>query len=325
MIRTLLAWPVVVLISTTIVQSLRAAHCGACSYPASTVSADQCAMPVVYNRITYKPVYETHSQICYRPVYQTIMEQERYTVSRPVYEQHVQEERYTVCRPVTECYDVQQNYTIYKPVYEQHVRESLRCSASAGSGIPGCHTLYDLQNGLSKPCPRSAADVLSLRRGKLPGRNSVLHLSTSLRTARSPSDLHGAPSDRQRISSAGLLYDLPPRIRTARVPAAVLCLPSKGGKLSSCDSLLHLSACLRTARLPGARGVLSARDRMPDGNAHVHVEPTGLSERVEKMCTGSWAGGAILSWAGRDQMLQYQEPGTSTHVLVAVTTAQVKR
>lgn len=101
----------------------QAAHCGACSYPADPICPDQCAMPEIKTRISYKPVYETHTETCYREVYHTVMEQERYTVCRSVYETCVREERYCTQRAVSEYYDVQQRQIVNRPVYEQHMRE----------------------------------------------------------------------------------------------------------------------------------------------------------------------------------------------------------
>src|SRR5262249_30462920 len=98
--------------------SARAAHCGACGYPQSCFSQEQCCLPKIRYRVGYQTLVEEQTKVCYRPVYQTTMKECRYTVCKPVYERHVRECRYTVARPVWEEYNVVRKYTVCKPVYE---------------------------------------------------------------------------------------------------------------------------------------------------------------------------------------------------------------
>src|SRR5262245_60918634 len=71
---------------------VRAAHCGACGYPAAAVAPEQCMPPVVQYRVRYQPVLEQQTRTCYRTVYRCELRDECYTVMRPVVEHHVREE-----------------------------------------------------------------------------------------------------------------------------------------------------------------------------------------------------------------------------------------
>src|SRR4051794_10346087 len=70
----------------------RAAHCGACGYPAAAVAPEQCLPPVARYRVRYQPVMEQQTRTAYRTCYRTEWREESYTVMRQVYEQHVAQE-----------------------------------------------------------------------------------------------------------------------------------------------------------------------------------------------------------------------------------------
>src|SRR5262245_17722165 len=91
----------------------RAAHCGACCYPAAVVCQEQCCVPEVRYRVCYQEVWEERTRVCYRPVMHTVIRECTFTTCRPVYEQHQRECRYTVRRPVVEEYMVPRRYKVY--------------------------------------------------------------------------------------------------------------------------------------------------------------------------------------------------------------------
>src|SRR5262249_35058911 len=102
-----------------------ALHCGACSYPVTAGSPEQCCVPTVRYRVCYQTVVGNQTQLCYRPAYHTVMKELRWATCRPVYEQHCRDQVYTTCRPVYEERDVVRKYTVQRPVYETKVRRDV--------------------------------------------------------------------------------------------------------------------------------------------------------------------------------------------------------
>ena len=70
-----LGWAAAALAGLVAGGDARAAHCGACAYPAAAVAPEQCCPPVVRYRVCYRPVVEERTRVCYRPVYRTILQE----------------------------------------------------------------------------------------------------------------------------------------------------------------------------------------------------------------------------------------------------------